>query len=560
MDCCDDSYAVSLNTDFARSQTRATFLLNELDAMAARLPFRAAPALTRLLRYLVQRAVAEPAGRVTQYDIAVEAMGKSGSYDFGDESYARVTMSRLRKSLAQYYAAFPPATGQCLYVPKGSYAIAVAPLVEAYPELVRAHISSPDTAAEPLSTSILPLAAPLPQARRRRVTLLGAALAVAILASAIFMLWPQRATQPVLAESPTVRVVSDTTGGGERAAAVRSIAEMATSLATSSPVSRTTSADNSDYQLMISAAPSDDGDQVITVTLIDHLFNVLSSAEYSHDPADQTTLEPIRVDLVDLFRPSGLLADALMGKIDADRPRSAFECYLAVDNNRTLLTDEAIVQDCVERFGSDRINLPHVMARHAFSMYLIQAAKGEDIRSSGPAWHQTQLALSMGPYSPYADGLVARVDLAEGRCRRGLYSMARMRKRMEVFPSLRAMMLTEGIACMDEAQRASARQEIHMLATYNVDAAPVLRLYLVLGSIEASDFATAHTLLSGHRKDVQVGPNLEALYSELETAVVDRKPVNHAVLAKTIRIFVWNEEARARIVRNIAAAPSAPSA
>ena len=537
-----------------------TYLMSELDAMSARPPFRSSPALLRLLRYLVQRAASDSVKRVTQYDIAVEAMGKRGSYNDGDESYARVTMSRLRRSLAQYYAAYPPATEQCLYVPKGSYAIATGPLAVAYPELVRQDERGPDTAAALVNASMMPLSAPIPLARPRRFALLVAALVAVVLAAAAYMLWPQRAVHPVLAHSPTVRIVSDTAIGDDRAAAVQSVAALATSLVTSSPVARMTSSDDADYQVMISASPADDGTDVITVTLIDHLFNVLSSAEYPHDPAERATLEPINVHLVDLFRPSGLLADVLMGKIDAESPRSAFECYLSVDNNRTLLTDKSVVEGCIERFGSDRTNLPHVIARHAFSMYLIQAAKGEDIRSSGPAWEETQRAFNMGSYSPYADGLVTRVDFAEGRCRRGLYSMERMRKRMEVFPSLRAMMLSEGIACMNEAQRAAARQEIKMLATYNVDAAPVLRLYLVLGSIEAADYATADALLRGHRKDVLLGPNLDALYRELETAVVDREPVNQAVLAKTIRIFVWNEEARARIVRNIAAAPGAPAA
>ena len=58
-----------------------------------------------LLRYLVERALAGSAADTSEYAIALDVFGKPESFDPRTDSTIRSGMSRLRKSLAEYYSA-----------------------------------------------------------------------------------------------------------------------------------------------------------------------------------------------------------------------------------------------------------------------------------------------------------------------------------------------------------------------------------------------------------------------------------------------------------------------
>lgn len=74
-----------------------------------------------LLRYLVERALAGEAESVTEYGIALDVFRKPESFDPRKESTIRAEMSRLRKTLAEYYQNAGAGEAWRLEFPSGGY-------------------------------------------------------------------------------------------------------------------------------------------------------------------------------------------------------------------------------------------------------------------------------------------------------------------------------------------------------------------------------------------------------------------------------------------------------
>lgn len=84
--------------------------------------FRRSPVLARLLRYLVEKTAAgEP---IKSYSIAFDGLGRP-NHDLADaDTYARVAVARLRKTLAAYYATHQAA--EQIQIDSGTYHVRLA--------------------------------------------------------------------------------------------------------------------------------------------------------------------------------------------------------------------------------------------------------------------------------------------------------------------------------------------------------------------------------------------------------------------------------------------------
>ena len=83
------------------SEVDAGAVRQELDRILCSAEFRASERRTRLLRYLVERAIAgEP---VKEYAIGVDVFAKPPEYDPRTDPAVRVEMGRLRTRLREYY-------------------------------------------------------------------------------------------------------------------------------------------------------------------------------------------------------------------------------------------------------------------------------------------------------------------------------------------------------------------------------------------------------------------------------------------------------------------------
>jgi tetratricopeptide (TPR) repeat protein len=91
----------------------------ELDRVLASREFRGSERRSRLLKYLVEKAVAGE--RVKEYSIGVDVFDKSPDYDPRIDPAVRVEMGRVRTRLADYYAGEGQVNRDRLEFPKRSY-------------------------------------------------------------------------------------------------------------------------------------------------------------------------------------------------------------------------------------------------------------------------------------------------------------------------------------------------------------------------------------------------------------------------------------------------------
>lgn len=81
--------------------------------------FSNSPQMSAFLRYVVVEAVAGKADRIKAYSVAVDALGKSESFDSQKDPSVRVLAMRLRESLADYYQnTVEPVV---ITIPRGAY-------------------------------------------------------------------------------------------------------------------------------------------------------------------------------------------------------------------------------------------------------------------------------------------------------------------------------------------------------------------------------------------------------------------------------------------------------
>jgi hypothetical protein len=83
--------------------------------------FDRAPNLVQLLRYICEQSFAGQAESIKEYNIAVEALGRSTDFDQKKDSIVRVEAHRLRKRLAEYYLGPGARDPVAITLPSGTY-------------------------------------------------------------------------------------------------------------------------------------------------------------------------------------------------------------------------------------------------------------------------------------------------------------------------------------------------------------------------------------------------------------------------------------------------------
>lgn len=127
----------------------------ELDAALGSATFSRSPRVARLLRYLRDRCVSDETHRITEYNIAVELLGRSPAFVPADDAIVRVEIHRLRKKLKEYYEGEGASRPSRIVIPTGSYIPTLsseepAALVTATPVSV-----VPATAGAPFGNAVL---------------------------------------------------------------------------------------------------------------------------------------------------------------------------------------------------------------------------------------------------------------------------------------------------------------------------------------------------------------------------------------------------------------------
>ncbi len=163
----------SLPIEFASTEAQRA----ELETVLRSERFARAPTLAHLLSYLCEKAFAGQSGQIKEYSIAVDVFGRQASFDQDADSIVRVQANRLRKRLADYYAAEGANHRIRISIPVGQYV----------PVFEQRAVSEPAPDAGP------PAAQPRRVGRRGRLWLAGLA-GLLIVVSVIGLLIRQRKT------------------------------------------------------------------------------------------------------------------------------------------------------------------------------------------------------------------------------------------------------------------------------------------------------------------------------------------------------------------------------
>jgi hypothetical protein len=125
---------------------------SELAVVVASSTFSRSPRMSRLLIYLCEKFFAGESDQIKEYNIAVDLLGRSPSFDPADNASARVEVHRLRKKLRAYYEAEGADRELRIEIPAGTYVPQFVPkrLDTPKPEPVTAAIAVEVEAQEPL--------------------------------------------------------------------------------------------------------------------------------------------------------------------------------------------------------------------------------------------------------------------------------------------------------------------------------------------------------------------------------------------------------------------------
>ena len=135
---------------------------SQLDKILGSRTFSRAESLGRLLRYLVEETLAGRASGLKEFTVAVEALGRTDSFNPDADPIVRVQARRLRQKLERYYQDEGAADAVLITLPKGGYV----------PEFLEPGAGAP----------------PAPPTRRRILTYAAVGIA-GLTASAWFAIW-----------------------------------------------------------------------------------------------------------------------------------------------------------------------------------------------------------------------------------------------------------------------------------------------------------------------------------------------------------------------------------
>ncbi len=175
------------------SSTLAHAVREHLSALLADTHFQISARRKEILSYIVEQTLEGKGPRLKGFELAVAVLGRDETFDPQTNTIIRVEVSKLRKELEAYYEASAAQHSLRIEIPRGRY----APVFHTMPSPAE----DPPPKDEPLSP---PKGAPL----RRRLTLLGATLAVVICAVLGLMLLQHPSSGVVQAAGPVV-IVTD---------------------------------------------------------------------------------------------------------------------------------------------------------------------------------------------------------------------------------------------------------------------------------------------------------------------------------------------------------------
>ena len=153
----------------------------ELDALLQSGIFARAPNLASFLKYVCEKHFDGEAENVKEYCIAVEALNRQPDFDPKQDSIVRVEAHRLRKRLAEYYAAAGASHPIHIEIPNGQYSPKFRQTGAVVDKPEQMALPRETALAEPTAVVIESPSAALRQHARRWLYVLGPVLAFVLI-------------------------------------------------------------------------------------------------------------------------------------------------------------------------------------------------------------------------------------------------------------------------------------------------------------------------------------------------------------------------------------------
>ncbi len=528
---------------------RAIALRREADRVLADPVFRRSPIQSKLLRFLVETSV-RGGPPPSQFEIAVDALGKTDDFDMVNDSYPRVQMSRLRTNIDHYYARSQPGAAGRLMLRPGKYHITL----EQVPQPPAASGEANSNAA--LAPAATPAPAPAPEPDRRWLAGLSSPAAALILAGiialALAVLLGQTALErdgpttgvPQLVIQPAIGgLEAGDAEGRELAKGVLEAAELqlAHSLFTRTPpVGR--SAPDAEYRARIGFARRTASNRLSATVVLTHRDGEqLYFGQIEHDPdAPRALIAGIEVAMIQLISPQGAIARREVARI-GEEPRSAFECFILIENGQgDGRTARPLTDRCLADYPDSEFT-PYWHARRAYEAYQADILAGRPLAKAGQPWDDLRRSLDRSPFNPFANFVLAKLELAQGDCAAAAPFMERTFLAGSGYPALVTALEAEAAPCVAPGQRVRDRAETQALFDRHPHPNPMFQNYLMLSSLAHGQPEEARRIAARTLVRPSDGPEAQVA-ALLQRAARDPAfaQANGPLLAKALSPFVWN--------------------
>ncbi|MCB2074884.1 MAG: hypothetical protein H6917_01320 [Novosphingobium sp.] len=336
---------------------------SELESVLASPVFARSPVQAQLLSYLVEASIDGRGKDLKSYSLAVEALGKSPDFDSQADSYARVQVGRVRKSLDTFYSSEGADHSQRLWIEAGSYEVR---LVANQAGKTANRLTDPGKVAA---------------FRRRpgRIVLLGAVAAIAAVVATAVYLGTHRRADPAtwqVDDFPTVEVTVHAEAYSPEAAEIADVIRDLVVVGLSNFETTSVSSDpagNADYEIEISVSSDQDSDVDVVSFLNDRRRGKViwsDEAIYPHDDPD------LRKNLRRAYAKFPLMVAHATGLIHSNERKfsgDAMSPYLCWLRFSALMYDQAVggggeFGDCAEEWYSATPDHPIAAALYGWSL------------------------------------------------------------------------------------------------------------------------------------------------------------------------------------------------
>ena len=502
-------------------------LKEEIDSVLASPLLQRSPTQAKLLAYLAKHGDLN-IYRPTQYELATEALGRSDDFDETTDSTVRVHMSRLRKSLREYYTMNQPRNGLCAFIPPGEYRIRVARFELAYPEFAsprhepRCSVGEGLTDEEHLAEQKGGRFPFILRVRSPKWRNFGAAAILLVLAFSLSAVFPFSETvksnsQSAALSRPSIALEIDVAGDlsiganfSECIEVVRTDWEIALQ---KSLVSELADAEEkADFRLNLKFLKRAYSTEAF-VSLRSRDGTLVAQGTHTMPEDMQAARTLLNDELIRIIMPPGELSRWLVNLIPSE-PRNGFECFVAVETGRSAGHAGAGLLDyCVQSFPEHEYN-SYLQARHIFGRIQGKLLSGEKINESDDEWQQLSDLIRDEPNNAYTNALAAKLLIAQDRCEDARRFAVEAFSRGRTYPTLELAVIVDAWGCSDmENLHDFWSTRIRDIARANPDPNPLLRAYIILGAIASEQ----HELpLRSASFGEHSGPALARLSSSLE--------------------------------------------